>query len=61
MIPETRILIGLIERFQPERIASVHAHSLKNIVGDAPGIFVDPRGVDPRTGTVPSPAQAAGR
>jgi hypothetical protein len=59
MIPETRILIGLIERFQPERIASVHGHSLKRVVGDAPGIFVDPRGIDPRTGAVTNAAQGA--
>lgn len=59
MIPETRILLGLIERFQPERIASVHAHSLKRTVGDAPGIFVDPRGIDPRTGAVIDAAQAS--
>ncbi len=50
MLPETRALIALIEHFQPERIASVHAHSLKKTAGDAPGIFVDPRGMDPRTG-----------
>ena len=50
MLPETRALIALIESFHPERIASVHAHSLKNDPGDAPGIFVDPR---------PGAAQAA--
>jgi hypothetical protein len=59
MLPETRTLIALIEHFQPERIASVHAHSLKSIPGDAPGIFVDPRGVDPTTGAVTDAAQAA--
>ena len=59
MLPETRTLIALIERFHPERIASVHAHSLKSIPGDAPGIFVDPRGVDPTTGEVTDAAQAA--
>jgi hypothetical protein len=59
MIPETRILIGLIERFQPERIASVHGHKLKGIIGDLPGIFVDPRGLDPRTRTVTNAAQVA--
>jgi hypothetical protein len=50
MIAETRILLSLIERFQPERLATVHAHSLSHRPGDAPGIFVDPRGVDPYTG-----------
>jgi hypothetical protein len=47
MIPETRALIALIERFGPERIASVHAHSIdpKGLgrPGDDPGVFVDPR------------------
>lgn len=47
MIPETRALIALIERFKPERIASVHAHSIdaKGLgrPGDDPGVFVDPR------------------
>ena len=46
MIPETRALILLIERFQPERIASVHAHSIGPLAagrrGDDPGVFVDP-------------------
>ena len=52
MLAENRILISLIERFQPERLASVHSHSLKSAVGDAPGMFVDPRGLDPKTGKV---------
>ncbi|HEX6730994.1 MAG TPA: hypothetical protein VF074_13310, partial [Pyrinomonadaceae bacterium] len=59
MLPETRILISLIERFQPERLASVHDHSLKQAChpcpsgtvskcgGEGPGIFMDPRGIDP--------------
>jgi hypothetical protein len=59
MLPETRTLVSLIEHFHPERIASVHAHSLKNLPGDAPGIFVDPRGVNPTTGAVTNAAQAA--
>jgi len=59
MLPETRTLISLIEHFHPERIASVHAHSLQSIPGDAPGIFVDPRGVDPTTGAVTNAGQAA--
>jgi hypothetical protein len=46
MIPETRALILLIERFRPERIASVHAHSIGSSaagrLGDDPGVFVDP-------------------
>jgi Succinylglutamate desuccinylase / Aspartoacylase family len=45
--PENVILIDLIERFQPERIASVHGHTpppAKPDVGqDMPGIFDDPR------------------
>jgi hypothetical protein len=45
--PENVILIDLIERFQPERIASVHGHSeppSSPVVGkDMPGIFDDPR------------------
>jgi hypothetical protein len=44
MIAETRALIALIENFQPERIASIHAHSVPGRRGDAPGVFVDPRG-----------------
>ncbi|HYO50662.1 MAG TPA: hypothetical protein VEW94_12500 [Chloroflexia bacterium] len=44
LLPETRMLLALIERFQPSRIASVHAHRPSTRVGDAPGIFVDPRG-----------------
>jgi uncharacterized protein DUF4157 len=59
MLPETRTLISLIEHFHPERIASVHAHSLKSVPGDAPGIFVDPRGIDPTTGVVTNAGQAA--
>ena len=51
MLPETRVLITLLERYRPERIASVHAHSLKTDAGDAPGIFVDPRADDPATKT----------
>jgi hypothetical protein len=42
MIAETRALIALIEHFQPERIASVHAHSVPGRRGDGPGVFVDP-------------------
>lgn len=46
MIPETRALVLLIERFRPERIASVHAHSIGSSaagrLGDDPGVFVDP-------------------
>jgi hypothetical protein len=57
LLPENRTLIHLIERIQPERIASVHAHSLRNVQGDAPGIFVDPRGVDPTSGNVINQSQ----
>ena len=60
MLPETRILISLIERFQPERLASVHDHSFVQRChpcfgrdtlcgGEGPGIFVDPRGISPVT------------
>jgi hypothetical protein len=52
MLPETRALVALIERYAPERIASVHAHSIdpKGLgrPGDDPGVFVDPR--KPRAG-----------
>jgi hypothetical protein len=44
LLPETSYLIALIERFQPSRIASVHAHRRSRKKGDAPGIYVDPRG-----------------
>lgn len=43
ILAENRILMALVERFQPQRVASIHAHSLKSVQGDAPGIFVDPR------------------
>jgi hypothetical protein len=47
MAPENVILVDLIERFQPERIASVHGHK-EPVKGakpgtDMPGIFADPR------------------
>jgi hypothetical protein len=68
MLPETRALISLIERFQPERLASVHDHSLKQSChacngkatrcgGEGPGIFVDPRGIDPQSGQITNKAQ----
>jgi hypothetical protein len=51
MLPETRALVALIERFRPERIASVHAHSIDKSglgrPGDDPGVFVDPRRAKP--------------
>jgi hypothetical protein len=59
MLPETRFLLQLIERFQPERLAAIHAHSRMSLChpckdtkeracgGEGPGIFVDPRGIDP--------------
>jgi hypothetical protein len=47
MLPETRALVALIERYQPERIASCHAHKIDPAglgrPGDDPGVFVDPR------------------
>ncbi|HEX2210440.1 MAG TPA: hypothetical protein VHG93_22365, partial [Longimicrobium sp.] len=47
MPPETRALVRLIERFNPSRIASVHAHGIAPRgtarAGNDPGIFVDPR------------------
>lgn len=43
MLPENRILEHLIERFQPERLASIHQHKLPGRRGDGPGVFVDPR------------------
>jgi hypothetical protein len=59
MLPETRALIALLERFQPTRIVSVHSHGPSQKVGDAPGVFVDPRGIDPSTGKVTAPAAVA--
>jgi hypothetical protein len=59
MLPETRMLLQLIEHLQPERLAAIHAHSregtcypckdgqLTECGGEGPGIFVDPRGMDP--------------
>jgi hypothetical protein len=47
LMQETIALVRLIERFQPSRIASVHAHRFSGTAKrgkDAPGIFVDPRG-----------------
>jgi uncharacterized protein DUF4157 len=43
MLPENRLLVHLIERFQPERLVSVHQHSVPGGRGDGPGVFVDPR------------------
>jgi hypothetical protein len=43
ILAENRILMALVERFRPQRVASIHAHSLKDVQGDAPGIFVDPQ------------------
>lgn len=69
MLPETRILISLIERFEPERLASIHDHSLKQVChpclssaphkcgGEGPGIFVDPRGIDPISLTITDATQ----
>jgi hypothetical protein len=61
MLPETRALTHLLETFKPTRIVSVHAHGTGKKVGDAPGVFVDPRGTNPRTGALddPDPKAAA--
>jgi hypothetical protein len=51
MLPETRALVALVERYQPERIASCHAHKIDPAglgqPGDDPGVFVDPRVAKP--------------
>jgi hypothetical protein len=69
MLPETRFVLQLIERFQPERLAAIHAHSRMRVChpcedgqemdcgGEGPGIFVDPRGIDPVSGKVRRPAE----
>jgi uncharacterized protein DUF4157 len=49
LLPETKMLLSLIQKFRPSRIASVHAHRPSTTQGDAPGIFVDPRKDDPKT------------
>lgn len=51
MLPETRALIALLERFKPTRIVSVHSHGGGGR-GNAPGVFVDQRGTDPTSGAV---------
>jgi hypothetical protein len=69
MIAETRALIALIEHFQPERIATIHAHSVnkdkdeKRSRGNAAGIFVDPRGgvTNPQNPTHSGAATADGQ
>jgi hypothetical protein len=43
MLPENRLLVHLLEKFQPERLVSVHQHGLPGSRGDGPGVFVDPR------------------
>ena len=70
MLPETRFLVQLIERFQPERLAAIHAHSRQSLChqcrdsqdtdcgGEGPGIFIDPRGVDPVTHRVTNDSQS---
>ncbi|MGC0417769.1 hypothetical protein [Embleya sp. AB8] len=60
MLPETRALISLMERFKPDRIVSVHAHERVKVEGDAPGVFVDPKGgIDPVTRKARNQAGAA--
>ncbi|HKO93312.1 MAG TPA: hypothetical protein VJU61_19285, partial [Polyangiaceae bacterium] len=44
LFPETRLLLALLERFKPHRLASVHSHHSSLNRGDSAGIFVDPRG-----------------
>jgi hypothetical protein len=56
MLPENVMLVALIEHFKPSRIASVHAHRPSGKTGDAPGIYVDPRGgIDRSTDTANTP------
>jgi hypothetical protein len=56
LLPETRLLLALIERFRPHRLATLHSHSVKPARGDSCGIFVDPRGgVDPKSDGASSP------
>ena len=43
MMSETRMLVRLMERFQPERIVSIHQHSVPGKKGNGPGVFVDVR------------------
>jgi hypothetical protein len=52
ILPENRVLIQLIERFKPERIASVHAHFLDPGRPAKPAAKGKPEvpGRDPRTG-----------
>jgi hypothetical protein len=42
ILPENRVLIQLIERFKPERIASVHAHFLDPGVKAEPAVEAQP-------------------
>jgi hypothetical protein len=42
ILPENRVLIQLIERFKPERIASVHAHFLDPGVKARPAVEAQP-------------------
>ena len=56
LLPETRLLLALIERFKPDRIVSLHAHRSVPERGNSAGIFVDPRGgVFVRGGRNPAP------
>jgi hypothetical protein len=69
MLPETRFLVQLMERFQPERLAAIHAHSRQSLChpcrdgrqvncgGEGPGIFVDPRGINPVSGKLTNRSQ----
>jgi hypothetical protein len=44
VLPENRILIHLLERFQPERLVTVHQKHIEDKQrGNGAGVFVDPR------------------
>jgi hypothetical protein len=59
MLTEIRMLVGVIGCGKPVRAVSVHSHTCINDRGDAPGIFVDPRGgLDP---SLDAPLSAEGR
>lgn len=44
LLAETRLLLKLVGCIQPTRAVSAHSHSISKKRGDAPGVFVDPRG-----------------
>jgi hypothetical protein len=66
LLNETAALMNLIERFNPSRITSVHAHRFDESFGahrgqDAPGIFVDPVGGFDTSRDPNFPAKAAAK